>query len=302
MGAILHPVATSCLNCNAALSGKFCAHCGQRAVPPYPTVRELASEAAAELWGWDGRIAATFRMLLLRPGALTREFLEGRRARYLAPFRLYLIASVSYFVLAASSPEVRLDSGETLMLGLRFGVTATDSARDATNPNPGRAGQTLSAEERAQLRAEIDSAPRLFQPLLTKALDDPSGFRRDVFATMPKLFFVLLPFFALVVSWFYPGRRFPEHLYFAIHVHAYLFFALALTELAKFSGMAVFVIAIVALGGVVLPVYATVAFKRVYGGSMLATVLKSAGISVLYGVGAFIAFLGALFWLSSRLA
>src|ERR1700716_3678612 len=88
-----------CLNCGAQIGGQFCGSCGQRDIPPYPSVRELAIDAALEFSGWDGRLASTLRALVLRPGLLTREFLEGRRARYISPLPLYLMASLSYFVL-----------------------------------------------------------------------------------------------------------------------------------------------------------------------------------------------------------
>lgn len=41
----------------------------------------------------------SLRALLLQPGRLTLEYLEGRRVRYIAPFRLYLAASVVFFLL-----------------------------------------------------------------------------------------------------------------------------------------------------------------------------------------------------------
>ena len=39
-------------------------------------------------------------LLLLRPWQLTNDFNAGRRARYVHPLRLYLIASVLFFLLA----------------------------------------------------------------------------------------------------------------------------------------------------------------------------------------------------------
>ena len=96
---------TGCLNCGTPLQGAFCAACGQRAVPPNPTVRELAGDAWHELSGYDGRIMSTIRGLV-RPGFLTREYLAGRRAHYLPPLRVYLILSVIYFVVAASAPTL----------------------------------------------------------------------------------------------------------------------------------------------------------------------------------------------------
>ena len=52
-----------CLNCGHELHGQFCSECGQRAVPPHPTVRELAGDAFAEFSGWDGKFAETIRRL-----------------------------------------------------------------------------------------------------------------------------------------------------------------------------------------------------------------------------------------------
>ena len=67
------------------------AQCGQRAMPPYPTCASSVVDAFAELSGWDGRFAETVRALLRASGQCSRvEFLEGRRARYLSPLRLYL--------------------------------------------------------------------------------------------------------------------------------------------------------------------------------------------------------------------
>ena len=102
-GQLEQQAAGRCLNCGEELEGAFCSSCGQRSVPANPTVSELAGDAWQELSGYDGRVAATFRGLL-HPGRLTVDYLQGRRARYLSPIRLYLIASVVYFVVAAAAP------------------------------------------------------------------------------------------------------------------------------------------------------------------------------------------------------
>lgn len=287
-----------CLNCGEPLRGRFCAACGQRDVPAYPTVRELAEDAAAELWGWDGRLATTLRALVLKPGHLTREFLQGRRARYIAPFRLYLVASVAYFVLAAGAPELKLESGKTVYIGLRIGVTATDTTRQPGDPDPG-GDRALTPAEREQLLAEIAEAPAFVQPFLRAAMDDPAGLRRRVFETLPRIFFVLLPLFALIVSLFYRGRRFPEHLYFAIHLHAFAFSVLAITELFKYTRMPLLALVVGLIAFLSIPVYVPIAFRRVYGGSVPATLAKTIGIGATYLLLAFIAFVGTLFWVAA---
>src|SRR5437870_2463641 len=120
-----------CLNCGAALAGPFCAECGQRALPPHPTVRELVGDAVAELSGWDGKLAETLRLLLQKPGELTRRWLDGHRVAFISPLRLYLTTSVVYFLIAAAAPSIRplnQGSGRIDVGGLQVGVSGSKAA------------------------------------------------------------------------------------------------------------------------------------------------------------------------------
>ncbi len=162
----------ACLNCGAPLAGAFCAACGQRDVPPYPSVRELAAEAISEFSGWDGRLASSVRALILRPGLLTHEFLEGRRARYISPLRLYLTASLIYFVLAAAAPNVKLESGRSLFLGVQVGATTTDSNRPQSRPERVANAGSVGVGSR---RAEVHVLPILTRSGLSTAFLSPSS-------------------------------------------------------------------------------------------------------------------------------
>src|SRR3954452_25241853 len=94
-----------CLNCGAALTGPWCAGCGQRAVPLRPTLHELLHEAFHELAHFDGKMFRTAKLLLFKPGALTREFLDGMRVRSVTPIRLYLLCSVLFFGVLSLTPK-----------------------------------------------------------------------------------------------------------------------------------------------------------------------------------------------------
>jgi hypothetical protein len=57
-----------CLNCGAALSGAYCARCGQKSTQPDLTLGGFLHETTHELTHWDGKIPATLKTLLLKPG------------------------------------------------------------------------------------------------------------------------------------------------------------------------------------------------------------------------------------------
>jgi hypothetical protein len=90
--------AMACENCAAALAGPFCSQCGQRHHEhPVESFWHFLQEATEDMTHADSRLWRTLRALLIRPGALTREFLDGHRVRYLPPVRLYLVVSVMFF-------------------------------------------------------------------------------------------------------------------------------------------------------------------------------------------------------------
>jgi len=88
-----------CSNCETKLSGPVCHSCGQTSDNFHRPVWELVMEVLDGLFGIEGRLWRTVPALLFQPGKLTRRYLSGVRARYVLPFRLYLTASVLFFLL-----------------------------------------------------------------------------------------------------------------------------------------------------------------------------------------------------------
>jgi hypothetical protein len=263
-----------CLNCGEPLHGTFCSACGQRVVPPRPSLRELVGEAVAEFSGWDGKLANTLRLLIRRPGQLTIDFLDGRRARYIAPLRLYLSVSVVYFLLSAAAPAA-----------VTSGKLAKATTQNTTRIDLGAGGRfadQLSPEDREAILASASNAPRPLRPALRRLATDPAGFQKDFGELTPKLFFALLPVFAVILALFYRGRGFVEHLYFTIHLQTFLFIALGLGVLARFTHLVVPMVLAAVVTFVWAPLHAHFALRRVYGGSNGATLLKELGIGALY--------------------
>ena len=151
------------------------------------------------LSGWNGKVAETIRFLVTRPGALTSDVLEGRRARGLSPLGLCLTCGVVYFALAAAAPN----SGS--LMSVQFGPDGATTVK-TSGPAAAGTGVGLSGEDRRLILDAIPEAPPLLQPLLRRIADDPEGFERDLIAALPKVLVVLLPVFAAILAPFYPKR------------------------------------------------------------------------------------------------
>ena len=92
-----------CGNCEAVLSGPYCAQCGQHA---HASARDLAAvvhDAWHDLTHVDGRLWRTLWLLLVRPGRLTAEYFRERRASYMPPVRLYLVVSLVFFAFSVGA-------------------------------------------------------------------------------------------------------------------------------------------------------------------------------------------------------
>jgi Protein of unknown function (DUF3667) len=260
-----------CLNCNSPLTGPFCAQCGQKIPHTDPTLRELLHDATEELAHWEGKIPSTLTTLLLKPGVLTRDFLAGRRARWLPPLRVYLICSLAYF---ASGPLIEAITHRPAQGAIKFGISNT------------RGSGALTPEERAELEAGWPA--RLFgMERLERAAADPVAVNHAINSVLPKAMFVLLPIFALLthVAWKRQMPRYPAHLYLALHVHAVWFAALTLSTIV--AGFGTFR-AVQASAGMVLfgymVWYALTAMHRLFGESWPRTIAKAAAIALVYVV------------------
>jgi hypothetical protein len=91
------PIGTPCPNCHTAIAGPYCYACGQRAEKYSRSIWRLISEAFESIFDLDGRVWRTFPRLILRPGRLTRDYLDGHRAPQVPPFRIFLVTLLIVF-------------------------------------------------------------------------------------------------------------------------------------------------------------------------------------------------------------
>jgi hypothetical protein len=134
----------SCLNCGTPLQGPFCHYCGQ---PDRNFLRffpALLRELASDFLDFDSRFMRTMKPLLFHPGRLTRDFLAGRRYRYTPPLRLYLFASIVFFLFAAL---------------ISNNVVEINKPQDGQPDEAAGAGSRMSEEELAELDKALEVLP-----------------------------------------------------------------------------------------------------------------------------------------------
>ena len=86
-----HTHEKNCLNCGAALTGTYCAACGQKA-HVHRSLTGFFQDMVQGLFNFEGKIWRTLPMLAWRPGELTRRYIDGERARFISPVALYLFS------------------------------------------------------------------------------------------------------------------------------------------------------------------------------------------------------------------
>lgn len=132
-----------CANCGAAITGRFCSNCGQHAHPKRK-LTGVIGEFLYGLWNFDTKAWRTFPMLILRPGTLTRNYVYGKRARYLAPLTMFLFSIFfMFFAFSTIEPpqnirdnEVEVTQEDLTEAREELAQAQADLERARTNPDP----------------------------------------------------------------------------------------------------------------------------------------------------------------------
>ena len=176
------------------------------------SLKHFLKEAFVAMTDVDSAFIATFRWLVTRPGALTVEYLHGNRARFMAPFRLFLLCNVIYFVVVAEY-GVGVFTAPLSVQTDRMGYRAV--TRMIVAKRLGQDAPAMTLEEGARR----DSVRRMFAVKYDGATE----------AVGKAIIVVLIPLYALVLQLLYAGRGrfYAEHLVFSTHLVAFLMLTVA---------------------------------------------------------------------------
>lgn len=111
----------TCTDCGQPVEGKFCSNCGQP-THVHRSLLHLGEEILHGVLHFDARIWRTLPLLAFNPGRLTREWVQGRRTRYVSPLAMFLFTVfLMFFVFSFSGAlepnvETRLSADERAAL------------------------------------------------------------------------------------------------------------------------------------------------------------------------------------------
>lgn len=245
----------------------------------------------------------------------------GHRARFVPPLRFYLLCSLVFFVVSAVEPPTHGRQGQAVITveGDTIGVQrqgadsltflrqqARDSAtrallaRHGFTPVPGQldsASLLLADSLRAHEEAErFGTAPRWLRQRYERSvrhiLAGKHNFSPQISEQAPRLMFVLVPVFAMLLGLAYRSRhrRYPVHLVTALHLHAFAYVALTLLAAWTWLPWNPARRTLSAATALWMAAYFPLALREVYGGSLRGAAARVAVLALEYAVIGFAAF------------
>mgnify|MGYP001583758405 CR=1 FL=1 len=101
-----------CLNCGQPMNGheNFCSFCGQKNTTKKLSFTVFINNLFSGFFSYDSRFWRTFIPLLFKPGKVSKEYIQGKRVKFVNPFQLYLNVSIIFFIILGVSNSLDKDS------------------------------------------------------------------------------------------------------------------------------------------------------------------------------------------------
>lgn len=303
-----------CLNCKTTLRGKYCHFCGQKKIDAHQdSFLHTLPHFLGDFIHFDSQIFKTAIPLLFKPGFLVNEYLDGKRVRYFHPIRMYIFLSFLFFFLTfsfsnlADKQNIANDGGyvkfkikdkaqhEKENLSLNQLSDTLQALQDSTISFNGIGYKDIRQYDSMQHAIPASEKDGWFKYQFKKraliAKEEILSERRGEFVekvyhhfthNFPKILFLLLPVFALLLKLLYKKHYYMDHLIFSIQFYNFFFLFGSIVLLLKFIP---YVNKIVDEAYVLLPLlYLYVALLNVYKQRKVKTLLKFGLLYILFGI------------------
>ena len=220
----------SCLNCEHHLdiSDRFCSYCGQKNSSKPLNLKELLVEFFAGLISYDSRFRKTISALVFRPGKLSKEYIQGKRIKYVNPFRFFISTAIIFFLAISwmnsdslkefkSTSEVeQIENDENFNYEFDFEENSpaykiADFIKTNPRTNYAEAVNSLEIEETVMNQLKFN-----FLFGYARLKESPIGFLNFLLPKLPFFLFFFIPIFTVFSSLLYIRRKIPytHHLIF----------------------------------------------------------------------------------------
>jgi hypothetical protein len=242
-----------CLNCGAQINEvyNFCPQCGQENNNNNISFGLLFREFFTNYFSLDSRFGRSIKPFLIRPGALTNAFNEGKRVRFAHPVRLYLVISLIHFTVFSfiQTQENEEGGNETFidMMNKEEADSLLAIHPDSIQYDPDE-DFMLSDREFALVQKMYDENHTSKQILDSLHIEDRSFWDRlairrivrlsnttqqqindAIIGNIPIMMFIILPLYALLLKIFYRKKGlYIQHLIHSFHIHSFAFIALTI--------------------------------------------------------------------------
>ena len=220
----------SCLNCEHHLdiSDGFCSPCGQKNSSKPLNLKELLVEFFSGLISYDSRFRKTVSALVLRPGKLSKEYIQGKRIKYVNPFRFFISTAIIFFIAISwinrdnlkefkdTSREEQIDNNENF--NYEFDFEENSPAFKIANfirANP-RTNYIDTVDSLGIEETIINQLKFNFLFGYARLKESPIGFLNFLLPKLPFFLFFFIPIFTIFNSLLYIRRKIPytHHLIF----------------------------------------------------------------------------------------
>jgi len=225
----------TCLNCSHVVENKFCPNCGQENTETRQSFHYLFTHFVEDLTHYDGSFWKTIKALLFKPGRLTKEYLAGKRTKFVPPVKLYIFISFVAFLLPKFLPDYTIFGSEKIKKEkgpIYYKSDKRDSIFEVTDRN-------ISVHNIKELDSLQNALPDhekipFIEYYVKKTLMKLEGEKNQgilmekafesFIHTLPKVLFFYMPIFAFLLWLFHDKKKFYyfESGVFTLHYFAFL--------------------------------------------------------------------------------
>lgn len=260
-----NPDQKNCLNCGAPLHGTFCHQCGQKNLPRRQDIGDFIVNFVSSFYSFESKFFKTFGFLLFRPGRIINDYNAGKRESYYHPVRMYVFLSFIFFLVLSFIPDedkinINQDGKEltseqkkelldTLKVNLdpvvmkNIDSTNFDGSFNWSDADPKTIEEYDSIENLKPIAKRDGKIERYFTEKMIKIKqengDDDKAIIKKFFQSfvenIPRMIFILLPIFALILKVLYIRRDFyfSEHLVFSVLIYDFMYLIGTIALLCK---------------------------------------------------------------------